>query len=248
MKLLLSFLFLITSLLGEDIYATFDVVAAKEANLALTTSGVVKTLRADVGSHVKKGNILLEIDNDNLTAGVDLAKESLKKAQIEEQFARQTYDRYKKVESVIDAELMDQNTLLYQKSSAALGEAKAQLRYQSTLVEKTRLRAPFSGVISERNIELGDGVAGGSMPLFKLISSPDVKLLVRFDEKYLSRVKKGAAVRYRVDGENQWRNGRITKLHPTIDPKTRKATAEVLTSKIAPGLFGEAYISPMNAK
>ena len=116
MKLLLSFLFLISSLLGEDIYATFDVVARKEANLALTTSGVVKTLRVDVGSHVKQGDILLEIDNDNLVAGVDLAKESLKKAQIEEQFARQTYDRYKKVESVIDAELMDQNTLIVPKS------------------------------------------------------------------------------------------------------------------------------------
>ncbi|MFZ3052278.1 MAG: efflux RND transporter periplasmic adaptor subunit [Sulfuricurvum sp.] len=242
MKYLFSFFLLITSLMGEEIYATFDVVAAKEANLALTTSGVVKTLRVDVGSYVKKGDILLEIDNDNLTASVELAKESLKKAQIEEQFAKQTYDRYKKVESVIDAELMDQNTLTYRKSSAALGEAKAQLRYQSTLVEKTRLRAPFNGVISERNIELGDGVGGGSMPLFKLISSPDVKLLVRFDEKYLSRVKKGSAVRYRIDGENQWRNGRISKLYPTIDPKTRKATAEVLASKIAPGLFGEAYI------
>lgn len=246
MKYLFSFFLLITSLMGEEIYATFDVVSAKEANLALTTSGVVKTLRVDVGSRVKKGDILLEIDNDNLTASVDLAKESLKKAQIEEQFAKQTYDRYKKVESVIDAELMDQNTLLYRKSSAALGEAKAQLRYQSTLVEKTRLRAPFSGVISERNIELGDGV--GSMPLFKLISDGTVKLLVRFDEKYLSRVKKGSAVRYRIDGESQWHNGRITKLYPTIDPKTRKATAEVLASKIAPGLFGEAYISPMNAK
>lgn len=242
MKYLFSFFLLITSLMGEEIYSTFDVVAAKEANLALTTSGVVKTLCVDVGSRVKKGDILLEIDNDNLTASVELAKESLKKAQIEEQFAKQTYDRYKKVESVIDAELMDQNTLLYRKSSAALGEAKAQLRYQSTLVEKTRLRAPFSGVISERNIELGDGVGGGSMPLFKLISSPDVKLLVRFDEKYLSRVKKGSAVAYRVDGENQWRNGRITKLYPTIDPKTRKATAEVWTTNIAPGLFGEAYI------
>jgi len=242
MKYLLSFFLLITSLTGEDIYATFDVVAAKEANLALTTSGVVKTLRVDVGSYVKKGDILLEIDNDNLTAGVSLAKESLKKAQIEEQFAKQTYDRYKKVESVIDAELMDQNTLIYQKSSATLREAKAQVRYQSTLVEKTRLRAPFSGVISERNIELGDGVGGGSIPLFKLISSPDVKLVVRFDEKYLSRVKKGSALRYRIDGENQWRNGRITKLYPTIDPKTRKATAEVWTTNIAPGLFGEAYI------
>jgi RND family efflux transporter MFP subunit len=242
MKYFFFFFLTFGSLFAEEIYATFDVVAAKEANLALATSGVVKTLRVDVGSRVKKGDILLEIDNDNLTAGVDLAKESLKKAQIEEQFSKQTYDRYKKVESVIDAELMDQNTLLYQKTLAALGEARAQLRYQNTLVEKTRLRAPFNGVISESNVELGDGVGGGSAPLFKLISSPDVKLLVMFDEKYLSKVKKGSVLRYRVDGESQWRNGRISKLYPTINPKNRKATAEVMTTNIAPGLFGEAYI------
>lgn len=242
MKYLVSFFFLVTSLMGEDIYATFDVVSLKEANLALTTSGVVKTLRVDVGSHVKKGDVLLEIDNDNLVAGVDLAKESLKKATIEEQFARQTYERYKKVESVIDAQLMDQNTLLYQKASASLAEAKAQVRYQSTLVEKTRLRAPFSGVISQRNVQLGDGVGGGIMPLLTLISDGAVKLVVVFDEKYLSRVKKGSTVRYRVDGTNQWRNATISKLYPTINPKNRKATAEVLVSKIAPGLFGEAYI------
>ncbi len=242
MKYLFFFFLSLGMLSAEDIYATFDVVAAKEANLALATSGVVKTLRVDVGSRVKKGDILLEIDNDNLTAGVELAKESLKKAQIEEQFSKQTYDRYKKVESVIDAELMDQNTLMYQKSSATLAEAKAQLRYQSTLVEKTRLRAPFNGVISECNVELGDGVGGSAMPLLKLISSPDVKLLVMFDEKYLSKVKKGSVLRYRVDGEIQWHNGRISKLYPTINPKNRKATAEVLTTNIAPGLFGEAYI------
>lgn len=245
-SVLLVFLF-ITSLAGEEIYATFNVVAAKEANLALTASGVVKSLRADVGSRVQKGDILLEIDNDDLLAGVNLAKESLNKAQIEEQFAKQTYERYKKVESVIDAELMDHHTLNYQKASAALGEAKAQLRYKNTLVEKTSLRAPFSGVISERNVQLGDGVGGGSFPLFKLISSGEVKLLVQFDEKYLPGVKKGSAVRYRVDGENQWRKGVISKLYPTVDPKNRKATAEVIASNIAPGLFGEAYITG-NAK
>jgi RND family efflux transporter MFP subunit len=248
MKYFLSLILLFGSLLGEEIYATFDVVALKEANLALTTSGVVKTINVDVGSHVKKGEILLEIDNDNLIAGVDLAKESLKKAHIEEQFARQTFERYKKVENVIDAQLMDQNTLVFQKSTAALGEAKAQLRYQSTLVEKTRLRAPFSGVISHRNIELGDGVGGGSMPLFKLISNGTVKLLVQFDEKYLTKVRKGSAVRYRVDGENQWHNAVISKLHPTVNPKTRKATAEILVGKIAPGLFGEAFILVENTK
>ncbi|OHD80259.1 MAG: hypothetical protein A3D90_09845, partial [Sulfuricurvum sp. RIFCSPHIGHO2_02_FULL_43_9] len=166
---------------------------------------------------------------------------------IEEQFARQTYDRYRQVESVIEAELMDQHTLAYQKASAASSEAKASLRYQETLLEKTRLRAPFSGIIASRNIELGDSVVGASA-LFHLISSPDVKLMLNFDEKYLHSIKIGSKVRYRIDGQKGERMGSISKIYPSVNAKNRKATAEVLTSNIAPGLFGEAYILFENAK
>lgn len=235
------------SLSGSEIYATFDVVARKEANLNLSTPGIVKMLRADVGSRVNKGEILLEIDNDDLSAGVSLAKESLKKAQIEEQFARQSYERYRKVESVIEADLMDQHTLNFQKASAAASEAKASLRYKETLLEKTRLRAPFSGVISARNIELGDS-AGGGMSLFRLISSPEVKLVLKFDEKYLHQVKVGSNVRYRIDGTSAEKTGKIAKIYPSVDPKNRKATVEVYASGFAPGLFGEGYILVNDAR
>ncbi len=229
------------SAMAEDVYATFDVVARKEANLNLSTPGIVTKLHADVGSRVRAGEVLLEIDNDDLKAGVDLAKESLKKAKIEEQFARQTFERYQKVQSVIEADLMDQHTLAHQKAAAAASEAKASLRYKETLLEKTRLRAPFGGVIAERNVEAGDS-AGGGAPLFRLITSPEVKLVLKFDEKYLPLVKKGAKVRFRVDGESRERVGTVSKIHPSVNPKNRKATAEVLSSHIAPGLFGEAYI------
>ncbi len=247
MKTIAMALLLAFPLLADDIYATFDVVARQEANLNLSAQGIVKKLNADVGMRVKKGDVLLEIDNDDLIAGVDLSKESLKKAKIEEQFARQTYERYLQVKSVIDADLMDQHTLAYQKASAAASEAKASLRYKETLLEKSRLRAPFGGVIASREIELGDSV-GGNTALFRLISSPEVKLILKFDEKYLPRVKTGAKVRYRVDGHTKEAFGKIAKIHPSVNPKTRKATAEVLTSNIAPGLFGEAYIIVGNGK
>lgn len=240
-KILFLSLGLSISLMASEIYATFDVVAVKEANLNLSVQGVVKRLNTDVGNHVKKGAVLLEIDNDDLVASIDLARERLKKAKIEEQFARQTYDRYRQVESVIEAELMDQNTLAYQKASAAASEAKASLRYQETLLEKSRLRAPFSGVIASKNVELGDSVVGSSS-LLTLISS-DVKLVLNFDEKYLHSIKVGSKVRYRVDGQNSDRVGTISKIYPSVNAKNRKATAEVSTSNLAPGLFGEAYIS-----
>lgn len=246
-KLLFALLTLHLYVSGAEVYATFDVVPIREASLTLNTPGIVKTLKADVGQHVSRGTLLLETDNDDLLASIDLARATLKKAQVEEEFAQQSYNRYRQVETVIDAHLMDQQTLAYRKAAAAAAEAKATLRYQESLLEKSRLRAPFSGVISERNVQLGDGVGGG-IPLFRLISSPEVKLLLRFDEKYLHQIKKGASVRYRVDGMNSYRSGTIAKLYPSVDPKSRKATAEIHTSNIASGLFGEAYIKVGNEK
>jgi RND family efflux transporter MFP subunit len=240
-KTLLAAILLALTLSADEVYATFDVVARKEANLNLSTQGIVKRLNADVGSRVKTGAVLLEIDNDDLIAGVDLARESLKKAKIEEQFARQTYDRYRQVQSVIEADLMDQHTLAYQKAAAAASEAKASLRYKETLLEKTRLRAPFDGMIASRSVELGDSTSGADS-LFRLISTPEVKLILQFDEKYFRQVKRGAKVRYRVDGSTTEKFGTVSKVYPAVNAKSRKATAEVLTTNIAPGLFGEAYI------
>ncbi len=246
-KTIVAVLALGAVLCAEEIYATFDVVALREANLNLSVTGTVQRLNADVGSRVKKGELLLEIDNDDLEASVELARESLKKAQIESRFAQQTYERYRQVENVIEADLMDQHTLAYQKAAAAASEARASLRYKETLLEKTRLRAPFSGVIAQRNVELGDSV-GGQLSLFRLISSPEVKLVLTFDEKHLNKVKKGSKVRYRIDGHASDRYGTVSKIHPSINPKNRKATAEVQTSGIAPGLFGEGYIIVGNGK
>lgn len=231
---------MVCTLSAQEIYATFDVVARREANLNLSAQGIVKKLNVDVGSRVKKGEILLEVENDDLEASVSLARESLKKAKIEEQFARQTYDRYRQVESVIEADLMDHHNLAYQKALAASSEAKASLRYKETLFEKSRLRAPFSGVISSRFVELGDSVAG--LPSLLSLISTEVKLVLHFDEKYLHQVKVGSKVRYRIDGSNGEKMGSISKIYPSVNPKNRKATAEILTSGLAPGLFGEAYI------
>jgi RND family efflux transporter MFP subunit len=239
-KIMMMMVFSVASLLSGEVYATFDVVAKQEANLAMGMSGVVKAIYVDVGSHVKRGELLAQLDNEDLKASVELAKEGLNRASIEEKFARIAYERYVKVQNVVDATVMDQNALNHQRSLSVLNEAKAQLHYKKSLLGKTLLRAPFSGVITSRSVEVGEGVGAGS--LFRLASAPSGKLIVKFDEKYLSSISKGAIVRYRIDGESAYKTGKISKVYPSVDPKTRKATAEVVVSHIASGLFGEAYV------
>jgi RND family efflux transporter MFP subunit len=226
-----------------DIYATFDVEAERESELTLTSTGVIKTLYVDIGDVVQKGQLLLTLENDDLKLSMDLAKADLELAEINHRFAKQTYERYGKVKDVIDDDLFEQHQLNYEKSVAALTSSKANLAYRKAIYEKSLLHAPYDGVISKRHKNLGDGISGGMIePIFTMISNSEVKLVLSFDEKYWQQVKPGAKVLYRVDGSDQNYEGTISKIYPTVNPKTRKMSAELYAKDLMPGLFGEATI------
>ena len=228
---------------AESVYTTFDVEALQRSDLTLTSTGVIETLNVDVGDRVKKGEVLLHLDNRDLQLSVELARAELKRAEIEHRFAKQTFERYDKVRDVIDDDLYERYLQAFEQSGAALSAAKASLAYREALLAKSILRAPFDGVVAERHKDVGDGVSGAMLePILTLIGAPKVKLLLRFDEKYWLRVKAGDRVTYRVDGSDATYSGTVAKIHPTVDPKSRKATAELYTEGLMPGLFGEGTI------
>ena len=122
----------------------------------------------------------------------------------------------------------------YMKGLKGLDLAEARLA-------KTRLVAPYDGVITAKHVEVGDGV-GATAPLYTLIRSDKVKLLLTFDEKHWTTVKPGQDFVYQVDGLEGKRTGKIAKVYPTADRATRKITAEVIAKELVPGLFGDGFI------
>jgi membrane fusion protein (multidrug efflux system) len=244
MKTLFQLILLAAVMLhAEEVYTTFDVEAERRSDLTLTSTGVIREIRADVGDRVKKGEVLLSLDNRDLELAVELARSDVELAEINHRFAKQTYERYRKVRDVIDDDLYEQYLLGYEKSVASLRSARAKLAYNEALLEKSILRAPYDGVIAQRHKELGDGVSGARIePVFTLIGAKRVKLLLSYDEKYWQKVKAGSRVTYRVDGSDETYTGTIAKVHPTVNPRTRKAVAELYAEGIRPGLFGEGMI------
>lgn len=230
-KLFILGLLLTASIASEKIYGMFDVKASQEAILSLEISGIVKDIRVDVGDRVKKGDVLLVLDNS-------AQKHSLDRVKYNYEHAKSSYGRYKKLKGVIDKEKYE--SVEFNKNIAKTDFESAKIAY-----EKTFLKAPFDGVISEKKIELGTGISGmQNTPLFKLTNSDEVKLVVTFDEKYWKSVKAGDKFVYKVDGENNIREGLISKVYPTVNPKNRKLTAEVVTKELLPGLFGDGFIIP----
>jgi len=228
-KLLLSLLALVSLVHAQKIYATFDVAAQKSANLAFTASGIVKKVNVDIGSTVKEDQTLASLENEDIKAMLDKTKIAYK-------FAARELKRQEKIKKLIDASKYDKVLSNYE-------NAKASVAYQQALYEKTILKAPFDGVIYDKEIEVGDAVSGMMLKtVFKIQSLRERKLILEFDQKYHGIVKVGQTFEYRVDGESKHYKGMITKVYPFANFKNRKMRAEVEAKDFTVGLFGDGYI------
>lgn len=213
--------------LFADVYATFEVKAKKEALLNMSVAGIVENIGVDVGSKVSKGDVLLSLNDKEEQA-------LLKSARSDYKFLSKQYERHEK-----SADVFDKNSL--EKLYAELQKAKHTLSYQEEKVSKMRLTAPFSGVIAEKNIEIGDAVSIAPKGLFRLISN-DAKFVIKFDSKYASEVKVGQSFCYNLDGKVEVACSKITKIYPAVDKDNKKLTAEADAGALKIGLFGDGQI------
>ena len=100
-KILLFLLSAAVALCAQDkIYASFDVTAAKDAQLALKAVGIIKTVNVEIGSAVKRGDVLLELENESEKLAVKLAQNDLESAQTAKAHAKSVLDKFKLVQSV----------------------------------------------------------------------------------------------------------------------------------------------------
>lgn len=242
-KILLFLLSAAVALCAQDrIYASFDVAPAKDAQLALKAVGIVKSVNVEVGSAVKRGDVLLELENESEKLAVKLAQNDLESAQTAKAHAKSVLDKFKLVQSVSSKQAFENAEFDFKNAALAENRAHLALNLAKKRLEDTRLLAPFDGTISGKSIEVGEGVGGVAQKLMSVFSYPDVKLKLSFDEKFKDRVKIGSEFVYKLDGQSEERHGKISLIYPTIDTKNGKIYAEVQTQNLTPGLFGEGYI------
>jgi len=229
-KLIIIIAMLMANLSANDIYASFNIEADKNANLAFISSGIVEKVLVDVSSEVKKDDIIAILENSDLKAMLEVSKTALK-------YAKKDYNRQLKVKKIIDKSQFDKYAFKYE-------NAKAQLKYQEALFDKTILKAPFDGVIYEKLVEVGDAISGMMLKtILKIQSKSERKLVLTFDQKYWKSVKIGQTFTYSVDGDKQKYKAKISKIYPFANSKNRKIKAEVEVDGFMVGLFGDGYIS-----
>ena len=227
-KVFILLFFMFHSLFAEEIYATFDVVSEKKSELGLPISGIVATLNINVGDRVKKGELILSLNNTQ-------EKNEYESARKNAEHSLKIYERYAKISDLIDKEKME--NYLYDKDIARLNAQNKEI-----ILKKTELIAPYDLVVTKKYIDLGSIVLASQTKLIDVIALDDVKLVLKFDEKYWQKVKVGQTFIYKVDGSDKNYEGKITKIYPTILNETRQIQAEVKVNDLLPGLFGNGMI------
>ena len=226
MKKIQIMIILLTNILFADVYATYEVKALNEASLNVSTSGIVSKINTDIGNQVKKGEVLLSLNDSEEKANLEISKNEYK-------FLLTQYERYKK-----SAEVFDKNSL--DKLESELKSAKDLITLNEAKLSKMKIIAPFSGVISEKNIEVGDMSNNTEKALLKLVSN-EKKLLLAFDSKFAQDVKAGDLFCLNSNKEENKTCVEIYKVYPALNNE-KKLNAEAYGVDLKIGNFGDGLI------
>ncbi len=233
----------------NEVYATFEVQALQRATLALSANGVVEKVFVEVGTQVKKGDKLLTLKAKDLQENVRATKANLESLKTKYAFIASQYQRYEQSKEVLDLNTFEKIKAEYRASFFELKRAEANYAFQKELLDNTILYAPFDGVITQKLIEVGEGVGAISSKLF-VLESLHKKALITFDSKYFNLIKRGDELIYKIDNVLQDSKLVLNKVYPSIDEKNKKAVAEALINnpQIPSGIFGDGMIVPKSTK
>ena len=222
--------------------------AEREAQVRAQVGGAVLQVSAEKGQAVSAGQVLARIDDAALRDAVLSAQSAVRSAQNGVQVAARDAERSGTLEaagavSTRDLEL-SRNTLA--NAQAQLAGARAQLANAQEQLSRTTVRAPISGIVSDRPVSAGDVVQPGAA-LFTVVDPASMRLEGTVPAQELTAVRVGAPVRFTVTGyPGQTFRGTIRRINPAADPATRQVPVYVTIpndeGRLVAGLFAEGRV------
>lgn len=220
----------------------------ERAELYARMEGYVRELKVDIGSRVRKNDILLIIDAPEVTANYAKASADLQAAQSRYHASLDTYKRLtnaaKEKGAVSDSELeRTRNQMLSDSSSleAAKSGANAYAQLKNYLV----IRAAFDGVITQRNVDPGTLVGKGSTPLLVLENLSKLRVRVAIPENYTSAIPQSSSITFTVGAQPSKKySASLARKSNQIDAKTRTELWEFevfnTNQELKSGMYGNA--------
>jgi membrane fusion protein, multidrug efflux system len=224
-------------------------VPRDQAVVRAQISGSVLRTFVDQGKRVQAGEVLATIDNSALTDAVTSAKNGVTNAESALEVAKREQARQEALlkSGAISQQSVDQAHRSTINAEAGLSQAKSMLANAEKQLGYATVRAPFSGVVSEKSVSIGDVVQQGTV-LFTIVDPSTLELQGTVPANALNIVHTGLQITFNVTGyPEQAFTGTITRINPTADPMTRQVRvyAEIPNKgqALVGGLYAEGRIA-----
>ncbi|TFY97214.1 efflux RND transporter periplasmic adaptor subunit [Ramlibacter humi] len=234
-----------------------------QAPVAARAGGYLKRWTKDIGSTVAKGDLLAEIETPELDQQLSQAMAARQQTAASVDLAKTTVDRWEALRQrdAVSQQELEERRSGYLQAKANLAAADANVERLRELQSFKRVVAPFAGVITRRNVDVGDLIDGSGKPLFLLSQTDPLRVYVNVPQSYAHLVRQGlAATVTQAEVRGRSFSGQVARTAAAIDTATRTMQVEVsLPNKdgaLMPGAFvqvalnlpaGQGIAIPFNA-
>ena len=195
------------------------------------TNGYIAKWLADIGDRVKAGQTLAIIESPEVDRELNQARASLEQAQANLELARVTAERWKTLglQNAVAKQDIDQKNADYEARQADVAAAKANVERLEQLKGFETVAAPFDGVISTRNVDIGTLINAGSGPeLFHLSQSDTLRAYLDVPQRYVADIRVGVPVDVEIAEFPQERfPGKVARFAGAMDAASRTLQVEV---------------------
>lgn len=237
----------------DEVALPGNIMAFIDSPIYARTSGYLKQWYADIGTHVKSGQLIAEIESPEVDQQLDQARATLATAQANLKLAGLTMSRYQsllKLEAIAKQDV-DNAEGAYEADKATVASNVANVKRLEQLVSFEKVFAPFDGVITIRNTDIGAlinaGNGGTAQELFHISTTNRLRIFVSVPQTYSRAAVPGVMATITL-AESPGRKflGKVARTAEAIDPATRTLLTEVdidnPSGQLMPGSYAEVHL------
>jgi RND family efflux transporter MFP subunit len=232
------------------------VASWQDAQIYARTTGYVAKWYVDIGARVKKGQRLADLDTPDVDNQLLQGKAQMRTDIANMNFAKVTADRYQKLvtQGLVATQTGDQYAAQYKADVATVEADQANVAHLQNLEDFKYITAPFDGVITQRNLDVGALVDAGSTGanLFVMADTSKLRIYIDVPETYAASVQIGmpAQVSLNTYGAKPI-TGEVTRTADAIDANTRTLRTEIdvdnSTQELVPGVYANVKLAVSTA-
>jgi RND family efflux transporter MFP subunit len=219
-----------------------------DAPIYARTDGYLKRWLVDIGTPVKAGQLLAQIESPEVDQELHQAQADLAAAEANHQIAEVTAERWRKLRATdsVSKQDADEKISLATSSDAQVQAARANVQRLRELSGFERIVAPFDGVVTARDTDVGQLINSGSgtgRELFRIADVRQLRLYVQVPQTYATLMQKGLTAQLLLpDHAGQSYTATLTRTSGAIDPTTRTLLAELMVDNARHELLPGAYV------